>query len=57
MQSRAKYLEGKEKEEDKESVIFCADMEKVIMLPRLDVFKSAIFTHRIVVYNEFRSNW
>ena len=36
----------------KRQVIYCADMEKVIMLPYLDMFKSAIFTHRIDVYNE-----
>ncbi|KAL1492273.1 hypothetical protein ABEB36_012748 [Hypothenemus hampei] len=32
--------------------IYCADLEKVIMLPRLEMFKSAIFTHRLSVYNE-----
>lgn len=35
-----------------DTVVYSADLEKVIMLPRIDMFKSAIFTHRIVVYNE-----
>ena len=29
-----------------------ADLEKVIMLPRIDMFKRVVFTQRIVVYNE-----
>lgn len=50
--SRNLYNCDKEKDEDLTSIIYCADMEKVIMLPRLDMFKSAIFTHRIIAYNE-----
>lgn len=37
---------------DNDTVIYSADLQKVIMLPRIDMFKTAIFTHRIVVYNE-----
>lgn len=29
-----------------------ADLEKVIMIPRIDMFKKVVFTQRIVVYNE-----
>ena len=43
-----RYLEDKGKEVNKDIIIYCADMEKVIMLPHLDMFKSAIFTHSIV---------
>lgn len=36
-----------------EDVIFYSiDMEKVIMLPRLDTYKQALFTRRISTYNE-----
>nr|CAH7741733.1 unnamed protein product [Callosobruchus chinensis] len=49
--SRMQYLEDKNKE-DKDTTIYSSDMEKVIMSPHLDMFKSAIFTHRITVYNE-----
>lgn len=50
--SRSMYNEDKQKEEDKDKIIYCVDMEKVIMLPRLEMFKSAVFTHRITAYNE-----
>lgn len=50
--SRQMYAKDKDKAEDKDTIIYCADMEKVIMLPRLEMFKSAIFTNRITVYNE-----
>lgn len=35
-----------------DTVVYSADLQKVIMLPRIDMFKTTIFTHRIVVYNE-----
>lgn len=50
--SRARYRDDAEKSEQLGEIIYCADLEKVIMLPRLDMFKSAIFTNRLTVYNE-----
>lgn len=50
--SRNVNAADREKDEDVDCVIYCADMEKVIMLQRLEMFKSAIFAHRIVSYNE-----
>ncbi|KAJ8950844.1 hypothetical protein NQ314_007773 [Rhamnusium bicolor] len=50
--SRAKYREDIAKPEDINDIMYCADLEKVIMLPRLDIFKAAIFTHCLTVYNE-----
>ncbi|KAF2900555.1 hypothetical protein ILUMI_05626 [Ignelater luminosus] len=44
-----KYHEDAEKDD---KVIYCVDLEKVIMIPRWEMFKSAIFTHRLMVYNE-----
>lgn len=36
----------------KEVLIVSADLQKVIMLPRIDQFKEAIFTRRLTVFNE-----
>ena len=32
--------------------VFSADLQKVIMLPRLESFKTVVFTRRIVIFNE-----
>ena len=32
--------------------VFSADLQKVVMLPRLDMFKSVLFTRRIIAFNE-----
>ncbi|XP_030748954.1 uncharacterized protein LOC115885491 [Sitophilus oryzae] len=37
---------------DETSIIVSADLEKVIMLPRIDMFKQVIFCQRIIVFNE-----
>lgn len=37
---------------DEKSIIVSADLEKVIMLPRIDMFKQVIFCQRIIVFNE-----
>ncbi|KAF2895817.1 hypothetical protein ILUMI_10358 [Ignelater luminosus] len=34
------------------TVCFSADLEKVIMLPRVDMFKREVFCQRIIVFNE-----
>ncbi|KAG5889200.1 hypothetical protein JTB14_000625 [Gonioctena quinquepunctata] len=34
-----------------DTIVYSAYLEKVIMIPRIDMFKSTVFTHRIVVYN------
>lgn len=50
--SREKYREDSERGEEEREIVYCADLEKVIMLPRLEMFKTAIFTNRLTVYNE-----
>lgn len=35
-----------------DTVYFSGDLEKVIMLPRIDMFKKVIFCQRIIVFNE-----
>jgi hypothetical protein len=52
--SRDKYrLDKIESERLIEGVIyFSADLQKVIMLPRMDTFKSVVFTKRIIAFNE-----
>lgn len=42
--SRAKYREDAEKIEEVNKIIYYADLQKVILLPRLDTFKVAILT-------------
>lgn len=34
------------------TLYFSGDLQKVIMLPRLDMFKSVLFTQRIIAFNE-----
>ena len=33
-------------------VMFCADLQKVIMLPRMENIKTVLFTRRIIAFNE-----
>jgi len=35
-----------------ERAVFSADLEKVVILPRLDMFKNVLFTRRIIAFNE-----
>lgn len=51
--ARLMYRSWSEKTIDcKTTVCVSADLQKVIMLPRIDSFKKVLFTKRIVVYNE-----
>jgi hypothetical protein len=38
--------------ETPERALFSADLQKVIMLPRIDTFKTVLFTRRIIAFNE-----
>lgn len=49
---RAKYREDAARHEEVGEIVYCADFEKIIMLPRHEIFKRAIFTNRLTVYNE-----
>ena len=42
----------KQREDAKKHPVYAADLEKVIMLPRLPGNKTAIFTRRIIMFNE-----
>lgn len=46
-----KYVHAKTKFADG-TVCFSADLQKVIMLPRVDTFKKVLFIKRLVAYNE-----
>lgn len=50
--SRTDYRSDAGKLLNDEEIIYSVDMEKVIMLPRCDMFKSVMFTKRLTVYNE-----
>lgn len=50
--SRASYRMDTTEEDSPTTLKVSVDLQKVIMLPRLDMFKKVIFTQRISVYNE-----
>ena len=49
--SRSEYDKDRDSQDVSEPV-FSADLQKVIMLPRMESFKSVLFTRRIIVLNE-----
>nr|CAI5863105.1 unnamed protein product [Callosobruchus analis] len=49
--AREEYERDK-KERQPEKLIVSADLQKVIMLPRAEMFKEVIFTPRVIVFNE-----
>nr|CAI5849076.1 unnamed protein product [Callosobruchus analis] len=50
--ARKNYQEDAEKIKQEDEIFVAADLQKVIMLPRLETFKEILFTPRIVEYNE-----
>jgi len=50
-QSREEYRKDAEAVTDAKAV-FSADLETVIMLPRMEMFKSVLLTRRIIAFNE-----
>ncbi|KAK4875390.1 hypothetical protein RN001_011812 [Aquatica leii] len=50
--SRASYRLDTTEEDSPTTLKVSVDLQKVIMLPRLDMFKKVIFTQRISVFNE-----
>lgn len=51
--SREQYrLDGNRISDNDNEVCFSADLQKVIMLPRMDQYKVALFTPRIIAFNE-----
>ena len=49
--SRSEYDKDRDSQ-DVASPVFSADLQKVIMLPRMESFKSVVFTRRIIALNE-----
>lgn len=50
--ARKLYKEHAEMTFDNDTFCVSADLQKVIMLPRMDMFKAVIFTRRLTAYNE-----
>lgn len=50
--ARSEYQNDAERVPEEKELIYCADLQKVIMSPRLEMFKKAIFVHRLTAYNE-----
>jgi len=51
-ESREEYRRDAAHDSSNEFSIYSADLQKVLMLPRMEQFKAAIFTRRLVVFNE-----
>nr|CAH7757171.1 unnamed protein product [Callosobruchus chinensis] len=57
-QHKEKYVAAREeyerdkKERQPEKLIVSADLQKIIMLPRAEMFKEVIFTPRVIAFNE-----
>ncbi|CAB3231768.1 unnamed protein product [Arctia plantaginis] len=53
IESRKEYNEDREKAKtDTEVIYYSVDLQKIIMLPRMDQFKTAIFCPRLIAFNE-----
>jgi len=51
--SRVEYRKDRDENKSSDDVVICsADLQKVIMLPRIDVFKTVLFTRRIIAFNK-----
>ncbi|CAH1106894.1 unnamed protein product [Psylliodes chrysocephalus] len=52
-EARRKYREDADSTEwTTSNICVSADLQKVIMLPRIDTFKQVLFTQRIIAFNE-----
>jgi len=51
-QARSLYESHKKELNSDSKLTVSVDLQKVIMLPRMECFKAAIFTKRIIVFNE-----
>lgn len=50
--ARNLYEFHKTQEQSSSQIYYSTDLEKVIMLPRLDTFKAVIFCNRLIVFNQ-----
>lgn len=50
--SRTRYNLDKEYNYDENTLCVSVDLQKIVMLPRLEMFKRAIFAQRLTTYNE-----
>ena len=51
-EARERYRQDTDVDSSSQHAIFSADLEKVVMLPRLHMFKNVLFTQRIIAFNE-----
>ena len=49
---RREYNIEKDENREPEKMKLSVDLQKVVLLPRLDMFKCVIFTSRLVIFNE-----
>ncbi|GFR94559.1 CAI-1 autoinducer sensor kinase/phosphatase CqsS [Elysia marginata] len=50
--ARKEYQQDSQVNTEEKRLIVSADLQKVIMLPRMEQFKTAVFTRRLTVFNE-----
>ncbi|XP_050293088.1 uncharacterized protein LOC126733740 [Anthonomus grandis grandis] len=51
-ESRQLYKEHSDKTFNQDTICVSADLQKVVMLPQMDMFKCVIFLQRLIAYNE-----
>ena len=51
-EARDQYRRDADEDGSSRRIIFSADLEKVVMLPRIDMFKTVLFTRRIIAFSE-----
>lgn len=50
--ARVEYVAGKSKPFDPKHILVSTDLQKVVMLPRMEQFKEVLFTKRLRVFNQ-----
>jgi len=50
-EARQCYKQDTDTDCSSQCAVFSADLEKVVVLPRLDMFKKVFFTRRIIAFN------
>ena len=52
LEARQRYKQDTDTDCSSQCAVFSADLEKVVMLPRLDMFKKVFVTRRIIAFNK-----
>ncbi|KAK9721125.1 hypothetical protein QE152_g21708 [Popillia japonica] len=56
-EARTAYKDFSERRLSDDMICFSGDMQKIIMLPRVDMFKKVLFIKRLIAYHESFARW